>query len=94
MEEVKVTKFWQNRRKYLASKVSRKQLCATLLIRAALTAAPSFLHAPVVAAQDFPTPNITLIVPFPAGGGTDLFARGSGQLAFARRGLIGIIVPF
>ena len=30
-------------------------------------------------AQNYPAKNITLIVPYPAGGGTDLFARAIAQ---------------
>lgn len=59
--------------------VGRKRLYSILLFPAALIAAQSFLQAPALAAQDFPARNITLIVPFPPGGGTDLFARTIGQ---------------
>ena len=36
------------------------------------------LHA-TAWAQNYPAKNITLIVPYPAGGGTDLFARAIAQ---------------
>lgn len=45
-----------------------------LLFAAALTAACA-VHATAVSAQIFPDRAIRLIVPFPAGGGTDLIAR-------------------
>ena len=37
-------------------------------------------------AQDYPSRNVTLVVPYPAGGGTDLFARAIGQELSAKLG--------
>jgi tripartite-type tricarboxylate transporter receptor subunit TctC len=48
---------------------SKAALCAAIA-----AASISALNAPV-AAQGYPARNITLIVPYPPGGGTDLFAR-------------------
>ena len=42
---------------------------------AALAAASLFGPGGPIHAQGFPAKNITLVVPYPAGGGTDLFAR-------------------
>lgn len=51
---------------------------------AALIAAAACVSA--ASAQDYPTRNITLVVPYPAGGGTDLFARAIGQELSAKLG--------
>jgi tripartite-type tricarboxylate transporter receptor subunit TctC len=45
---------------------------AGLLVAACLAQAPLY-------AQEYPARNVTMIVPFPAGGGADLFARLIGQ---------------
>jgi tripartite-type tricarboxylate transporter receptor subunit TctC len=50
----------------------------------ALTAV--FVYPATGGAQAFPTKNISLIVPFPAGGGTDLFARAIGTQLTAQYG--------
>jgi tripartite-type tricarboxylate transporter receptor subunit TctC len=50
-----------------------KVTAATLVIAAALAAAST--QAPPASAQTYPTKTVTLIVPFPAGGRTDLTAR-------------------
>ena len=34
-----------------------------------------FLPAPAALAQDYPTRSVRIILPFPPGGGTDVFAR-------------------
>ena len=47
-------------------------LCASMLVCAATTPLP-------VAAQDYPTRPITMIVPYPAGGGVDVMGRLIGQ---------------
>ena len=69
--------------------MTRKRLHALFLSSAALIAVQSFPQAAVP--QDFPTRNITLIVPFPPGGGTDLFARAIGQQLAAKYGKAVII---
>ncbi len=46
----------------------------------------SFWLAPVAQAQPYPTKSIRLIVPFPAGGATDLFARTVSQKLGERLG--------
>lgn len=45
-----------------------------------LLAAPALLHAPAIRAQNFPDRAITIIVPFAAGGPTDLLARLIGEV--------------
>src|SRR5690606_611731 len=51
----------------------------SLMGRAAAAIIASAAFAGTVSAQGFPARNITVVVPFPAGGGTDLFARAIGQ---------------
>jgi tripartite-type tricarboxylate transporter receptor subunit TctC len=46
---------------------------------AALLLAATFVAAPPAGAQAYPTKQITLVVPYPPGGGTDFFARTVGQ---------------
>jgi len=45
------------------------------LFIAALAALASAGHAPITLAQAYPSKPVRLLVPFPAGGGTDFFAR-------------------
>lgn len=47
-----------------------RRTCSTLLIAAAIGAAPALTRA-----QDYPAQAVRLIVPFPAGGSTDTYAR-------------------
>jgi tripartite-type tricarboxylate transporter receptor subunit TctC len=44
-----------------------------------VVAALVLLVSPMANAQDYPTRSIKMIVPFPAGGPTDIFARAVGQ---------------
>jgi tripartite-type tricarboxylate transporter receptor subunit TctC len=46
---------------------------------AALLLAATFVAAPPAGAQAYPAKQVTLIVPYPPGGGTDFFARTVGQ---------------
>lgn len=50
-----------------------------LLTMAALLMAATFVAAPPAGAQAYPAKQVTLIVPYPPGGGTDFFARTVGQ---------------
>jgi len=63
-----------------------KWLHSTLLLTAAVLALQTLPVTTTWAAQDFPNRNVTLVVPFPAGGGTDLFARTIAQQLTARFG--------
>lgn len=51
---------------------------AAVIVAAACVSAAS--------AQDYPTRNVTIVVPYPPGGGTDLFARAIGQELSAKLG--------
>ena len=51
---------------------NRRQLIQTM---AAVAGAVSGMSLPTANAQSFPSKNITILVPFPAGGPTDLMAR-------------------
>jgi len=53
--------------------ISSGYMIATLLLAA------TFVAAPPAGAQAYPAKQITLIVPYPPGGGTDFFARTVGQ---------------
>jgi tripartite-type tricarboxylate transporter receptor subunit TctC len=60
--------------------------CAALVavVHALLAMAPA-------AAQDYPSRNVTVVVPYPAGGGTDLFARAIAQqlsIGFGRQFIV------
>jgi tripartite-type tricarboxylate transporter receptor subunit TctC len=46
-----------------------------LFVRGLIATLASFVAAPWAAAQAWPNKPITIVVPFPAGGGTDAFAR-------------------
>lgn len=52
----------------------------------AATAAAAALHLPAVGAQNYPTQAIRIIVPFAAGGGTDVMARVVGEQLGKRLG--------
>src|SRR5262245_27424380 len=58
---------------------------AGLVRMAALGLAAAMLATPV-SAQDYPTRQVTLVVPYPAGGGLDLLARLIGQRLAERLG--------
>jgi tripartite-type tricarboxylate transporter receptor subunit TctC len=57
-----------------------------LLVVLSLAAAALFGGAPGAAAQDYPSKPITLIVPFPAGGGVDVIGRIVGEKLAAALG--------
>ena len=61
--------------RWLRAAMSRKRLLFTLV--GALAAL--FTHAGISSAQDYPTRPITIVVPFAAGGPTDILARLFGQ---------------
>ncbi|HEY4251147.1 MAG TPA: tripartite tricarboxylate transporter substrate binding protein [Roseomonas sp.] len=50
----------------------------------AALAAPALLRAPGAAAQEFPTREIRLVIPWAAGGGTDIIGRQLQQLLMAQ----------
>src|SRR5690606_17341901 len=58
------------------SDIQENNMKITKLLSLALTAAlPSLLVSPLALAEDFPTRPITEIVPYPAGGSSDLAGR-------------------
>lgn len=59
-------------------RLTRRGALRTLASGAAALAAPN-LAMPALAATDYPTRAITIIVPYPAGGGVDAMARVVGQ---------------
>ena len=59
------------------------QLVVTAILGAALG---TFSADPVLAQADFPARNITMVVPFPAGGTADLLCRYAGEKASAELG--------
>lgn len=61
-----------------------RSLAASIGVALAMT-----LGAPSAFADDYPSQTITLVVPFPAGGGTDLIGR---QLAAAMEAKLGVAV--
>ncbi len=64
------------------SKLNRRQFVQGMAAAAAL---PS-MASPLMAQANWPTKPIKFIVPFPAGGGTDAFARPLGKLLTAQLG--------
>ena len=62
-----------------------RRTIAAATIAAALTAGLAFTQS-AVAQSAFPSRNITLVVPFPPGGGPDLAARAIGEKLAARLG--------
>lgn len=61
---------------------NEEKMPATSILRGGaskLIAATALMLCTTVSAQTYPLKNITLIVPYPAGGGTDLFARAIAQ---------------
>ncbi len=57
-----------------------------LVISAVLALLPALLMSPVVQAQAWPAKPVTMVVPFPPGGGPDLFARILGEKFSTRMG--------
>jgi tripartite-type tricarboxylate transporter receptor subunit TctC len=55
--------------------LSRRTVLASMLGLGALTALGASIPMPAAAQADYPSRPITLVVPFPAGGSTDLVAR-------------------
>src|SRR5687768_9144739 len=68
---VNIERCWQNASVPQKGRMKKLTMRAGLFVLACL-AQP--LHA-----QEYPARNVTMIVPFPAGGGADLFARLIGQ---------------